>query len=63
MAKNNYTTNQAINSSMGDPGFITGLFDADSSFVLKIKKKILDSLPPPEGGEGGDYTGWGTFKQ
>lgn len=32
MANNNYTTNQAINSSI-DPGFITGLFDADSSFV------------------------------
>jgi NADH-ubiquinone oxidoreductase chain 4L len=37
MAKNNYTTNQAKNYSI-DPWFITGLFDAESSFVVTILK-------------------------
>ena len=37
MAKNNYTTNQAKISSI-DPWFITGLFDAESSFVVTVLK-------------------------
>lgn len=37
MAKNNYTTNQAINYSI-DPGFIRGLFDGESYFFWTIKK-------------------------
>jgi hypothetical protein len=37
MAKNNDSTNQSRNYSM-DPWFITGLFDADSSFVVTILK-------------------------
>jgi hypothetical protein len=35
MAKNNDTTNQPRNYSI-DPWFITGLFDAESSFVVTI---------------------------
>lgn len=37
MAKNNDTTNQPRNYSI-DPWFITGLFDAESSFVVTILK-------------------------
>ena len=37
MAKNNDTTNQSRNYSM-DPWFITGLFDAESCFVVTILK-------------------------
>jgi hypothetical protein len=37
MAKNSYTTNEFRNSSI-DPWFITGLFDAESSFVITILK-------------------------
>ena len=37
MAKNNDTTNQSRNYSI-DPWFITGLFDAESSFVVTILK-------------------------
>src|SRR6188474_799486 len=36
-ANNNYTINQSKNSSI-DPLFITGLFDAESSFVITILK-------------------------
>ena len=35
ITKNNYTTNQYINYTI-DPWFITGLFDAESSFVVTI---------------------------
>lgn len=34
---NNYTANQLINSTI-NPWFITGLFDAESSFVVTILK-------------------------
>jgi len=39
MAKNNDTTNQPRNYSI-DPWFITGLFDAESSFVVTILKTL-----------------------
>jgi len=37
MAKNNHTADQSRTSSI-DPWFITGLFDAESSFVLTVLK-------------------------
>lgn len=37
MANNNNTTNQSRNYSI-DPWFISGLFDAESSFVVTILK-------------------------
>ena len=37
VANNNYTTNQSRNYSI-DPWYITGLFDAESSFVVTILK-------------------------
>jgi len=37
MANTNYTNNQSLNSSV-HPLFITGLFDAESSFVVTILK-------------------------
>lgn len=36
---NNYTGNQPINSAI-NPWFITGLFEAESSFVVTIKKTL-----------------------
>jgi hypothetical protein len=35
VANNNYTTNQSMNYKI-NPWFITGLFDAESSFVVTI---------------------------
>jgi len=37
MANNNYTTHEFINSSI-DLWFITGLFDAESYFVVTVLK-------------------------
>jgi len=38
VANNNYTTNPSMNNVI-NPWFITGLFDAESSFVVTILKK------------------------